>query len=341
MKKHFITFFALALMTQVGLANVPTGVAAIPEGYYQTVNNKTGDAILEALKTQIDNHTEIAYGALEDYYEQTDFRGDTVWDMYSTCRFTIHDTGSQSYVCHTWNKEHSIPQSWFNKKTPMKSDLFHVYPTDSRVNNFRGNMPYGETNATTSGISQDPHNHALGKIGISSFSGYSGKIYEPDDEYKGDFARTYFYMVARYRNNTLNSSEGANVFTANPTNLTSYAQALFLKWHRQDPVSQKEIDRNEAVYGIQHNRNPFIDYPYLVEYIWGEKAGEKVAMEHLVASCDTIFIPGESDGWRSDVVPQRVEDADEVHAAKKVLVDGRIYIVIEGQWFTVMGEHVK
>jgi len=201
-------------------------------------------------------------------------------------------------VCDGWNKEHSIPQSWFNEQSPMKSDLFHVYPTDARVNNFRGNDPYGEVaGATGTGISNNTGNHARGKVGSNTFSGYTGRVYEPDDEFKGDFARTYFYMCARYRDRSLNSSTGSVVFTSTPTDLTAYAKSLFLQWHRQDPVSQKEIDRNQAVYGIQENRNPFIDYPYLVEYIWGERAGESVNMSMLVASCDPSFVPGVSNGW--------------------------------------------
>lgn len=287
MHKHILSLLALVLVAQIGWANVVTGVAAIPDGYYNSVDGKaSANAILDALFNKIKDHTVISYDDLEDYYEQTDFRGDTVWDMYSTCRFTMDEANkSQSAVCDGWNKEHSIPQSWFNKQSPMKSDLFHVYPTDARVNNFRSNYPYGETSATSSGITNDPQNHALGKVGTSTTSGI-GKIYEPDDEYKGDFARTYFYMVARYRDRSLDASEGNEVFTSNKTNLTDYAKDLFLKWHHDDPVSQKEIDRNQAVYGIQHNRNPFIDYPDFVDYIWGDKVGQAIDLSTMTPTCD-------------------------------------------------------
>ena len=291
MKHNKLFMLVVAVSAAIGVC------AEIPQDYYSSVESKSGDAILEALHSRIDNHTVISYSGLEPYYEQTDFRGDTVWDMYSTCRFTMADANkSQKAVCDGWNKEHSIPQSWFKEQSPMKSDLFHVYPTDARVNGFRSNNPYGETGSSASGISNDPQHHALGKVGSSNFSGYEGKIYEPDDEYKGDFARTYFYMVARYRDRALNNSQGATVFTASPTNLTNYARDLFLKWHRQDPVSEKEIQRNDAVYGIQHNRNPFIDYPYMVEYIWGSEKGKAVNFTELVSSSDPDFIPGSSDG---------------------------------------------
>lgn len=289
MKKQFFSVIALLLVAQVSFANVITGVAKIPDGYYDGIDGKSSaNTILDALFSKIKNHTVIGYDNLEPYYEKTDFTGDTVWDMYSTCRFTYDEANkSQSAVCDGWNKEHSIPQSWFSKQSPMKSDLFHVYPTDARVNNFRSNNPYGEVNgATGTGITKNTGNHARGKVGSNTFSGYTGKVYEPDDEFKGDFARTYFYMVARYRDRALNSSEGSAVFTSNKTNLTDYAKNLFLKWHRQDPVSQKEIDRNEAVYGIQKNRNPFIDYPELAEYIWGDRVGQTIDLSTMTPTCE-------------------------------------------------------
>lgn len=276
-----------------------TALATIPSGYYSTIAGQSNDNILIKLNAKISGHTTISYNNLEPYYRTTDWRANgTLWDMYSTCTFTMADANkSQKAVCDGWNKEHSIPQSWFNKQSPMKSDLFHVYPTDARVNNIRGNNPYGEcAGSNGTGISNNTDNHALGKVGTSTFSGYSGRVYEPADEYKGDFARTYFYMVARYRSNNLSSSTGSVVFTSTPTNLTTYAKALFLKWHREDPVSQKEIDRNNAVYGIQGNRNPFIDYPYIVEYIWGTKQGQSVDFSQIISSEDPAFIPSISDG---------------------------------------------
>ena len=294
MRKHFILFFALFVWTQAGWANVVTGQAAIPDRYYNGVDHlSSSEAILDALFDQIKGHTVINYKNLEPYYEQTDFYGDTVWDMYSTCRFTMSDAnGGQKAVCDAWNKEHSIPQSWFNEASPMKSDLFHVYPTDARVNNFRSNLPYGEVaGANGAGFPDNYKNHGLGKKGSNTFSGYTGTVFEPADEYKGDFARTYFYMVARYRDKALTASGGSVVFTSNKTNLTNYAKNLFLKWHRQDPVSQKEIDRNQAVYGIQGNRNPFIDYPELVEYIWGTKVGQTIELASMTPTCEGGEVP--------------------------------------------------
>lgn len=280
-----ILLLALLWFAQISYANVITGVAAIPDGYYDGVSGKKGaDNILNALNTCISkDYNEISYKGLEPHYLNTDFYSDTLWDMYSTCRFTYDDANApQKKVCDGWNKEHVCCQSWLGSG-PMVSDLFNVYPTDARINNLRSNYPYGVV-STFSGFSGDPDKHGLGKLG-SSVAGV-GTVYEPDDRYKGDFARTFFYMVARYRSNILNSGNGSQMFSSNPTNLTTYALNFLLQWHRNDPVSEKEIDRNQAVYGEQNNRNPFIDYPDLVEYIWGDKVGQTVNLSAMVPTCE-------------------------------------------------------
>lgn len=290
MKK--IALFVLCLLCSVSLfANVIEGVAAIPEGYYDDVNGKkTPATILSALQTCISrNYKTISYDGLEPHYQQTDFYADTLWDMYSTCRFTADDANiPQKAVCDGWNKEHVCCQSWLGSG-PMVSDMFNVYPTDARINNLRSNYPYGVV-SSFSGFSKDPDHHGLGKLGSSVTSGV-GTVYEPDDRYKGDFARTFFYMVARYRDKVLNSGNGATMFTSNPTDLTSYSLNFLLAWHRNDPVSQKEIDRNQGVYGEQHNRNPFIDYPDLVEYIWGNKQNQTVDLSTMTPTCDNQIVP--------------------------------------------------
>jgi len=285
MRKVLYSVFCLLCSVSI-YANVVVGVAAIPENYYYDVDGKkNADVILNALNGIIDNHTVIAYSGLEPYYEQTDFYNDTLWDMYSTCTFYMsHANVPQAAVCDGWNKEHLVCQSWLGSG-PMVSDLFNVYPTDARINNLRSNYPYGVVSGSFSGFSKDPDHHGLGKLGTSTTSGI-GTCYEPDDNYKGDFARSFFYMVARYRSNTLNSGNGAKMFTSSPTNLTAYSLSFLLEWHRNDPVSQKEIDRNQAVYGIQHNRNPFIDYPELAEYIWGNKVGQTINLASMTPTCD-------------------------------------------------------
>ena len=245
--------------------------AEIPTGYYNSAVGKTG----AALKTQLYSITSSGYQTktyddLYTIYETSDRTpSGKIWDMYSTCTwdFGSGTCGNYSAVCDCYNREHSIPQSWFNEASPMKSDAFHVYPTDGKVNGQRSNFPFGECANGTSLSS-----NAKGKLGTSTFPGYSGTVFEPADEYKGDFARTYFYFATRYEN--IMTSIGGDSFRGNvyPA-LSDWSVNLFLKWHRQDPVSQKEIDRNNAIYVYQKNRNPFIDYPELAEYIWGNKMG--------------------------------------------------------------------
>lgn len=248
-----------------------TLLAQAPAAYYNAAEGKTDNALRLGLQGVIDNHSVMSYDDLEDYYPSIDATADgKVWDMYSTCNFEFSNANCpQKKVCDCWNKEHSVPQSWFSKSSPMKSDLFHVYPTDSRVNNFRSNYAYGETSSTAY-VAGD--SHSLGRIGSSNFSGYTSTVYEPDDEFKGDLARTYFYMATRYADKCSNWSGG--MFGSNYNGLNTYARNLLLKWHREDPVSVKETQRNDGIYVHQHNRNPFIDYPELAEHIWGNEKGK-------------------------------------------------------------------
>lgn len=241
-----------------------------PTGYYNNAENKTEAALKTALYSTISaNYKDNGYDGLYTTYLTSDLTSTgLIWDMYSTCSFnTDNKCGPYSAVCDCYNREHSIPQSWFNEASPMKNDAFHVYPTDGKVNGQRSNFPFGEcANGTSLG------SNAKGKLGSSTFSGYSGTVFEPADEYKGDFARTYFYFATRYQN--IMSTIGGESFnnTTYPS-LSDWSINLFLKWHRQDPVSQKEINRNNAIYVRQKNRNPFIDHPELAEHIWGNKKG--------------------------------------------------------------------
>lgn len=249
----------------------PLLVIAQPSATYYNAAVGKSDA---ALKTQLysiisSGYVDKGYDYLYTIYQTSDNTSTgNVWDMYSTCTWShgVKKCGNYSVVCDCYNREHSIPQSWFNEASPMRNDAFHVYPTDGKVNGQRSNYPFGECSGgnTLSG--------GKGRLGSSTFAGYSGTVFEPADEYKGDFARTYFYFATRYQN--IMTSIGGDSFdnTTYPS-LSSWSIALFLKWHRQDPVSQKEKDRCNAVAGYQKNRNPFIDYPELAEHIWGTKKG--------------------------------------------------------------------
>ncbi|MGN0187236.1 MAG: endonuclease [Paludibacteraceae bacterium] len=243
--------------------------AEAPAGYYAEAEGKTGETLRQALFNIITNHVNVGYDGLWNVYSTSDITDDgKIWDMYSTCNFaTTNKCGNYSSVCDCYNREHSVPQSWFNEASPMKADAFHVYPTDGKVNGQRSNYEYGECSGGTS-----LGGKALGRLGNSTFSGYTsrGTVFEPVDEYKGDFARTYFYMATCYADKC---SSWGKTFGSN-SGLDAYGVALFMKWHRNDEVSEKETRRNDAVYAKQKNRNPFIDHPELAEYIWGNKKGE-------------------------------------------------------------------
>jgi len=272
----------------------------IPQGYYSAAEGKKQTELKIALSQIISNgYVQRTYDDLWKDFKTTDVRPDgKVWDMYSNCNFTFVSSQCGNYkgVCDCYNREHSLPKSWFSENPPMYSDLFHLYPTDGYTNGKRSNYPFGEVGSTTWTGNNG------GKLGKSSFSGYTGTAFEPADEYKGDFARTYFYMCTRYLDKNLANAEGKYVFSYNNSTceLTDYAIALFLKWHRNDPVSEKEINRNNAVYNIQKNRNPFIDYPELVEYIWGNRQDESFQLTipppppHpiKITKCNGIYIEG-------------------------------------------------
>jgi len=292
MKKYLYT--VLCILYSLSLC------AQIPANYYSGAQGKSGEALRTAMYNAIKNHTTLNYDGLQDYYAIADFRPDgTLWEIYSTCEFTMEDLNQpQNTFCMGWNKEHSVPKSWFNSSSPMYSDMIHVIPTDARVNNLRGNEAYGETASRSDEISQS--DVALGHLGSSSFPGFSGigKVYEPDDRYKGDIARIYFYMVTCYMNKNFTTDNGSKMFRyANNTNyLTDYSVALLMKWHRQDPVSVKEINRNDSVYTCQRNRNPFVDFPDLAEYIWGNQTSTSFDPATALNAYSPDYVPLDTEG---------------------------------------------
>jgi len=266
--------------------------AAAPNGYYtsSTLDGKNTANLRSAFQTIITNgHAVVSYAGLWTAYATTDINPSTgkIWDMYSNCGFTLstNQCGTYSVECDCYNREHSVPQSWFSEQSPMVSDAFHVYPTDGKVNGMRGNLPFGEV-GTSDYVSGN------GSLrGTSSFPGYSGDVFEPIDEYKGDFARTYFYMATRYASVCESWSGLATVVFGSNLGLTSYAANLFLAWSRQDPVSAKEIARNDAVYSVQNNRNPFVDFPGLEEYVWGNNTSGAFYVSGATVTIPTVTTP--------------------------------------------------
>lgn len=331
MKKYFISIFALVFVAQMSWALKPVTAPANIPAYYANADGKSGTSLYNALNTI----TNVGFGSLGydgaiTAYQTTDVypsdpthpdyiagRAGQLWDMYGACSFTLgNECGNYSGECDCYNREHSIPKSWWGgAKNEMYSDIFHLVPTDGYVNNRRSNYAFGEVENVTYTYNECKLGSSKSTITtdrntiLGTSATCSGTVFEPRDEYKGDFARGYLGMIAKYSNTSfsITSGSGGMIFESFSSTthfgLTKYGMVLLLKWHREDPVSQKEIDRNNGIQATQGNRNPFIDYPYLAEFIWGEKNGQTVDMSLLMPSSDPDFVPGVSCGWRGEDTP--------------------------------------
>jgi len=293
MKRSFSLIVA-AMVAMLVNAVAPNGSGT----YYQNANGMNGAALKTALCDIIYNRTEKSYNYLWTAFRTTDKTSDgMVWDMYSD--MTNYEFGGPAQGANyskegdSYNREHSFPKSWFGGEVmPMYTDLHHMYPTDGFVNNKRGNYPFGETN----GNSYKSHND-FSKLGSCTYPGYTGTVFEPADEYKGDFARTYFYMVTCYEEKlhdwySKNSESRATIDGSKYPGFQTWQLNMLLEWAAADQVSDKETARNNAVAGIQGNRNPFIDYPGLEQYIWGSKKDDTFSYNNYV-------LPTEYAGYNS------------------------------------------
>lgn len=260
--------------------------AQAPPGYYASTNGLNGTPLKIALHNIIKNHQARTYTQLWTDFVQTDKKvNGKVWDMYSDIpggtpayeyTFFTHQCGNYSAEGHCYNREHSWPASWFNSANPMYTDLFHIVPTDGWVNNKRANYPFGEV-----GVASWTSTNGS-KLGNSISPGYTGIVFEPRNEYKGDFARGLMYMNMRYYSQDAGWA-GSPMTTG--AELLPWARVLLLKWHNNDPVSDKEIARNNAVYLLQNNRNPFIDQPEFAVRVFDPNVGvdeNKTNATHLM-----------------------------------------------------------
>lgn len=282
-----------------------------PSGYYDPAAGLTGTALQKALHDIIVDHIVCEYSDLWIHFQSTDKKGDgTVWDMYSDIPsgtsayiyyFNQNECGNYTKEGDCFNREHSFPKSWFGGEIlPMYTDLFHLYPTDGWVNNKRGNFPFGTT-ASPTWISTNGS-----KLGPCSYTGYSETIFEPINSYKGDFARSYFYMATRYYGE--DSSWPGSPMT-DGSQPKPWALNMLLEWNQADPVSQKETERNEAVFAIQGNRNPFIDNPAYTGLIWGSPS----AADEITGDTDRVRLwPNPADDLITLEVPFRYGDEYDV-----------------------------
>lgn len=276
-------------------------LADMPRDYYpNSLEGKNGAELKTELHNLLTNHTRLPYGSRNynqiactwTVFKKSDVRPNgKVWDMYSNNSYSFSNGAAKGM-----NIEHSVPKSWWgdaanydgtNALTRFKYDgsydLHHLTPSDADANMAKSNYPLGVVDSPS-------FDNGVTKVGTGQANGRATNLFEAADEYKGDFARMYLYFVTCYQDYSWKSS-ALSMFAQNsyPT-LNAYGQSLLLKWHRQDPVSQKEIDRNNAVYSFQGNRNPFIDYPNMVEYIWGDSTNYEFSFSGQSTSAPSISI---------------------------------------------------
>lgn len=261
MQKQRCFSFSLLLFFVVSL------YAAYDETYYAKATGTKGAALKTALYGIIGNPDVDGYSSLWKHYYETDRTSNNqVIDRYSNEKRYFSVSAPSTDAVSGMNKEHGIPQSWWGGGTTgIGSDLQHVMPSDTEANSRKSNYGMGVV------TSQSWTNGSI-KVGKGT-AGNNGTVnmWEPADEWKGDFARAYFYIVTAYEEKSLVQKEGANTMQANTyPKLQPWAYELYMKWSEEDPVSDLERIRNDVVDSIQGNRNPFVDYPGLEQYIWGD-----------------------------------------------------------------------
>ena len=261
----------------------PVGPDVVGDTDYSRCQEAFAEGDPDELYTQIYNAikdgTSGSYGGLYDTYKAAYLREDGyLFDYYSsiTSYDVDKDTGSYKKEGDAYNREHSIPQSWWGGGTgtgTQGADPFIVVPSDGYVNGARSNHPFGYVKTASKEFSNS-------KVGTADSSyGYSGTVFEPHDSLKGDFARIYFYAVAKYNAYSWTQGSGSDYgrtcFTGNKSQnygLTDYSIKLFSEWSNNDPVSEWELHVNNNVEPIQGNRNPFIDHPEYANLLWGSNA---------------------------------------------------------------------
>ncbi|WP_298121302.1 endonuclease [Flavobacterium sp.] len=264
----------------ISLLIVTISFGQIPAGYYNTATG-TGYTLKTQLYNIINGHTDQGYGGLYTTYQTSDKdffyeNNGSLLDMYtenptgSECEFTYgvnQDDGTLGTAeCQRYNREHLVPQSVFGSATPMYSDAHFVVPSDKYVNAQRGDFPFGRVNVANNTYTNGSKRGSNLNSGYSA--GYSGTVFEPIDEFKGDIARMLLYFAVRYENQVASWSYPMFNGTSNQV-FTSNAINVLLTWHNNDPVSVREVSRNNAIYNRQNNRNPFIDHPEYAMSIWG------------------------------------------------------------------------
>lgn len=288
MRKSLPTLIALVAMLFmcVGSADAMTREQLI--SYASSLNGKKKADLKTAIYKLCNSPKVLGYGSGSGCtwsgFVKTDRIGNTLEcrNRYSTDRFYF-SSPSQTSAISGMNIEHSFPKSWWGgDKNNAYKDLYNLYPSESKSNSSKGNYVMDK-------VSNASQLNSYEKVGTganaSSYASNASKYaVEPADEWKGDFSRSYFYMVTIYQNLTWTSA-GLSALENNtwPT-LQKWAYTLYMQWADDDIVDDIEVDRNNAVYAIQGNRNLFIDFPYLDEYVWGDSTDVAFDVENAITT---------------------------------------------------------
>lgn len=353
MKKNlFIALCALPLLLMA---------ESMPSDYYNKADGKK-DAELKAwLRECIRTHTVIEYGTPTwevFYYSDRDDEGYCM-DMYCDTWQKFTTPGAVVSGC---NIEHSFAKSWWGgAKYDQYKDCYHLNPSNSSANSARSNYPPGipEKEIKTSGSM---------KVGKRHHDGLNmdHSVFEPKDEYKGDFARAYFYMATCYGRDLNNeqpdlpangkknyvgwridNNDVGSKFAMQNDNYLEFQDwliDLLLAWHRQDPVSEKELKRMDAVSDYQHNRNPFIEYPCLAEYIWGKRKGQTASFATLknTYDADYLSLPADKrDGCECTSMEMLNQPQAPAVKVVKRIVNGQLVIEINGIEYNAQGARIE
>ena len=317
--KHFLLFFLL----------IPLLIQAeeMPVGYYDAIDGKQDSVLKSTLGQIIRPHTAIPYGSGADktwgvfYYSDQDEEGYCM-DMYCDKWKKFTSVGAVVSGC---NIEHSFAKSWWGgSKNDAYKDCYHLNPSNTTANSSRSNYPLG---VPTQNLKDQSVTGSL-KVGKATYEGETFWVFEPKDEYKGDFARAYFYMATCYGDELTWRLDNKDVGSKYAMRNDSYLEfrdweiEVLITWHRQDPVSEKETKRMDAVSDFQHNRNPYIDYPELAEYIWGNKKGTAVNLSELTDTPSSL--------------PSSTAPAD-IPTVQKIIRNGQVFIERNGNTYDLMG----
>ena len=266
-------YFKMVIAT--ALIGVTTSANAIDRKtlaqYASSLNGLKKEQLKAALHKLMDKKNVLPYGGGGKgtwwgfWYTDRNPETNECYNRYSDKKFFFESTNTGRAI-GGMNIEHSFPKSWWGgHKNDAWCDLYNLYPSDSKANSSKSNYVMGVVVNVKENAGE-----GYDKVGTGYADGKLVNMWEPGDRFKGEFSRSYMYMATTYQNLSFVSEGAKQLQTGAYPTLKKWSSDLFRQWSKNDRVDEMEIKRNEAVYKIQNNRNLFIDYPNLAEYVWGD-----------------------------------------------------------------------